>query len=336
MNLTIDGYNISIIPEQDLSKVMDQQALPYLSGICKTGFVERPSYGNTAGENPKGLYYEAYLPENARGAVVISHGFCESIEKYKEMIYYFTQAGLQVYLADHRGHGRSLRDVSHFSKVHIRRFEDYVEDLHAFITQVVKPSCGDLPLYLYAHSMGGGIGALYLETYPDTFRKAVLNAPMLAIALGSVPELPAYFFGWLMVHIGKSENFAPGHHAFIPGERFEDSGSACPERFWYYQNKKEATPLFQNCGASCGWAYEAMKACRRITKKENCNKVKLPVLVFQAQDDNSVKPSGMQKFVENTPSAKLVHIADSKHEIYNSCSRVLKEYYKILLDFLTK
>lgn len=36
---------------------------------------------------------------------------------------------------------------------------------------------------LFAHSMGGCVGALYLEKYPETFKKAVLSSPMMRMAL---------------------------------------------------------------------------------------------------------------------------------------------------------
>ena len=114
---------VQILSENDFETHMNQEVIPFLSSIAECGYLPiDPARGD------KGrLYYECYRPAGARGAVVISHGFCESIEKYKEVIYYFTKMGFQVYLADHRGHGRSLRDTTHPNMVHINRFEDYTE-----------------------------------------------------------------------------------------------------------------------------------------------------------------------------------------------------------------
>ena len=319
-----------ILPETCFHESMDREVIPYLSAICRSDYLPiDPSRGDDGR-----LYYEVYRPANARGAIVISHGFCETIEKYKEVIYYFTKMGFQVYLADQRGHGRSLRDTSHPNMVHINRFEDYVETFHHFLLSVVKPNCGNLPLYLYAHSMGGGIGALYLETYPDTFQKAILTSPMLAISMGPVPAFLAKALGFIMVRIGRSESYAPGQHAFLPGEKWEESGSACRERFSYYQHKKESTPLFQNSGSSYGWAYQSLCTCRKITQKRNCMKVTVPVLVFQSFHDTFVKPSAIKCFVQNTPTAKLVPIKGSRHEIYNSHQEVLIPYYQEIFRFL--
>ena len=319
-----------ILSENDFDSHMDQDVIPFLASISEYGYLPIDTARGDAGR----LYYEIYCPEHAYGSIVVSHGFCETIEKYKEVIYYFAKMGFQVYLADQRGHGRSLRDTSHPNMVHINRFEDYTETLHKFITSIVRPRAGSLPLYLYAHSMGGGIGALYLETYPDIFQKAILTSPMLAISMGPVPTFLAKALGYVMVKLGKEECYAPGQHAFIPGEKWEESGSSCEERFNYYQRKKEKTPLFQNCGSSYSWAYRSLCACSQITKKKNCEKIAIPVLVFQSKNDTFVKASAIRKFVQNTSTARLVPINGSRHEIYNSHQEVLIPYYQEIFHFL--
>ncbi len=320
--------SISIIPDAQLKTILDNEVVPYLTTIQKAGYLSLDT-------SDQQLYYECYLPTDATRAVVISHGFCESIEKYKEVIFYFAKMGYQVYLVDHRGHGRSHRDTTHPNMVHINHFTDYTDALHCFISNVVKLYSGNLPLYLYAHSMGGCIGALYLEIYPDTFKKAILTSPMLAVDMGPIPAVCVRALGWIMVKLHKQENYAPGQHAFISGEKCENSGSACPERFHYYQDKKEVTSLFQNCGSSYGWAYESFTACHKITKKRNCKKITVPVLVFQSLNDNLIKASGIHRFVKNTPSAKLIQISGSRHEIYNSTASVLEGYYHKIFEFFS-
>ena len=69
----------------------------------KDGYIE--SYDSTA------IYYRTYRIPQAKAAIVISHGFCEFAEKYKEVIYYFLKNGYSVYVPEHRGHGYSDRIV---------------------------------------------------------------------------------------------------------------------------------------------------------------------------------------------------------------------------------
>lgn len=319
---------IDIIPDEQFKTQMNRKVLPYLQSICQHGYL--PIGGSDA------LYYESYRPLSPIGAVVISHGYCESAEKYKEVIYYFTQAGYEVYIPEHRGHGRSFRETAHPNMVHVSDFNNYVTDLHTFINTIVRPCAGDLPLYLFAHSMGGAIGALYLETYPGTFVRAVLSAPMLALSMKPLPIPCAIALGRIMICLHRDGTYAPGQHAFSPGRNFEKSGCSCPERFYFYQEKKESFPCFQNSGSSYGWAYHSLTACRRITQKRNCDKITAPVLVFRSLDDGVVEPSGILRFVRNTPSSRQIDFKGSRHEIYNSPAHVLKSYYQDIFKFLTE
>lgn len=100
-------------------------------------------------------------------AIVISHGFCEFAEKYKEVIYYFLKNGYSVYVPEHRGHGYSDRIVVDGEKVHIEDYEQYVQDLHCFVKNVVELT--EKRKILFCHSMGGAIGVRYLEEFPLTF-----------------------------------------------------------------------------------------------------------------------------------------------------------------------
>lgn len=115
-----------------------------------------------------------------RGAVVISHGFTEFGRKYSEMVWYFLLAGYSVCVFEHRGHGHSTHDMSNPSLVWIDDWRRYVADFATFAQTVGREVAGDGPMYLYCHSMGGGIGAAVLERYPSLFDKAVLSAPMIA------------------------------------------------------------------------------------------------------------------------------------------------------------
>lgn len=324
--IVLPNKTIAILPDHRFQTLMEKEVLPYLSSICRAGYV-----ASSAGTGR--LYFEAYRPARARGAVVISHGFTESAEKYKEAIYYFTQAGYQVYLAEHRGHGRSVRDTSHPNMVHINHFSDYVRDLHTFIRKIVKPAAKGLPLYLYAHSMGGAIGAFYLEAYPHVFQKAVLTAPMLSINIGAIPSSFARAIGRVMLRHGLGESYAPGQHAYTPGEQFRGSCCSCFERYRYHKAVKDASPLFQSSGSSYSWAYQSLNACQSITRKKNCARIKVPVLIFRSLNDDSVRAKGIRLFVGNTPSARLVKVTGSKHEIYNSPACVLEGYYKKIFQF---
>ena len=98
--------------------------------------------------------------------------------------------------------------------------------------------------------------------------------------------------------------------------------------------KRERIPLLQTSGSSYAWAYESLCACRKILKKGNCEKITVPLLVFRSASDSLVKPSAISRFVSKVPSARLITISGSRHEIYNSPSCVLEPYYREIFTFL--
>ena len=140
---------------------------------------ERRNEGTFNSFDGRPISYEYYITENAKASVVISHGFTESAEKFREMSYYFINEGYNVFAITHRGHGASYKESIDPYTVYVSEFNDYIKDFYTFIKRIVTPNSDSLPLYLYAHSMGGAIAALTLEQYPDIFKKAVLNAPMI-------------------------------------------------------------------------------------------------------------------------------------------------------------
>ena len=135
------------------------------------------------------IHYTYLLHPEERAAVVISHGFCEVMPKYDELIYYFYQLGYSVFFIDHRGHGRSGRCIDHPGKIYVDDFMDYIEDLKTYMDKVVTVFSRSKKYLLFAHSMGGAIGTLFLEHYPDYFQAAVLCAPMIEMQYGRCRSL---------------------------------------------------------------------------------------------------------------------------------------------------
>ena len=277
------------------------------------------------------LYYELFPLEGA-DTVVISHGFTESAEKYTEFIYYLRQAGYQAAIWEHRGHGRSLREGKEKNTVHAEDFEAYVEDMHRLMEERVKAFAGRGKLYLFAHSMGGCIGTLYLETYPADFQKAVLNAPMFAIELGSCPLFAARAVCKIQKLSGHQKERLFTHGEFNPQEPFETSCTDSRARHLYYLAKRRENPDFQTSSASYGWADGAIRAGKRAVK--NASRIRIPVLLVQAGRDNQVKAAAQAKFAAAIPqNCRLVQFAEAKHECYRSSAPILGDYLKTILDF---
>ncbi|MEG1870697.1 MAG: alpha/beta hydrolase, partial [Peptostreptococcaceae bacterium] len=228
-----------------------------LNRIKKSGYFK--------GQNNIDIYYEKYVVEKEGARIVISHGFCECLEKYKELIYYFVDRGYSVFGFEHRGHGRSGHlSKKYKSQVNIEKFDYYVEDLKEFIDEVVMEEGKDL--YLYAHSMGGAIGTLFLETYPGYFKRAILNAPMIKINTGNYSNYTAGILAKIYVAIGKGDEYVFGHKDFDGRYNLEGSGTSDKNRYKNHLEYLLKNEICQRGGGSFRWINESLKATKKLLR----------------------------------------------------------------------
>ena len=318
-----------IIADEHFAEFMERTVEPFL-GKRRTEF-------RIPRENDGSLYCVRFDADSAVGTVLLSHGFTETAEKHREAVYYFVTHGYHVCQLEHCGHGHSYRLAEDPSLVHIDRYQRYVQDL-LDAADAAKRAHPELPLFLYAHSMGGGIAAAALAAQPKLFAKAVLSSPMIRPLTAGVPWPAAKLLAGILCGLGKARQYVPGGHAFDGRERFEDSASTCRERFEYYRERRCAEPLYQMNAASCGWLNEAAKM-NRYLMREGWKRIETPILLFQAQDDAFVSAEEQDRFAEkmrragNAPIQK-VRVAGTKHEIFGSEARVLGDYWNRIFQFI--
>lgn len=317
-------HEIAFLKEDDYGDKMLTLVRPVLEKHRKTGFFE--SFDGTK------IYYEYYSSSQEKTAVVISHGFCEFTQKFEEVIYYFVQAGYPVYILDHRGHGYSERSVKDRCKVYINSYEEYVQDFHLFLTQIVLKDSLHKKLVLYAHSMGGAIAALYLEQHPGIFSCAILSSPMLEVNCGIIPSSVIWLVMLFKKLFKSEEDYVVGHGAFDGKQHFKSSCCLSEARYNYIFTKRMQDENYQTYGASCAWTLASLKAVRKLHK--NSALVKTPILLFQAGKDTTVRPKGQRRFAKKSKDTLLVLIPASKHEIYNANSEIIEEYFHRIFEFI--
>lgn len=130
--------------------------------------------GHFQGVRGAKIYYQSWHPENeAKGVLLIVHGLAEHSGRYGNVVNHFVPLGFASYGLDHIGHGRSEG-----KRVHVERFEDYIETLRTYF-KMVREWHPKLPIYLVGHSLGGLIGVYYLLDYQEGLTGAVLSAPLV-------------------------------------------------------------------------------------------------------------------------------------------------------------
>ena len=119
------------------------------------------------------IYTHTWEVDDARGGVVVVHGYGEHIGRYEHVAKALNDAGWSVYGLDHAGHGRSEGE-----RVLIPDFTPIVEDVHPVVRQAQSANPGR-PVAMVGHSMGGGIATRYVELHPGEVSALVLSAPLI-------------------------------------------------------------------------------------------------------------------------------------------------------------
>lgn len=320
-----------ILREQDYKEKMKNVVEPYLAVRQKEMWLER--------EPGRKIHCMHYYADNPKGVVMISHGYTETAEKYKEIIYYFLRFQYHVYMPEHCGHGYSYRLTEDLSLVHIDSYKRYVQDF-LFVSEFAKNENSGLPMYLYGHSMGGGIAAAAAAKADNLYEKIILSSPMIRPLTGNIPWGVSCIVAAVCCLMGKSEMYVAGQKPYTEEELFEDSSSTCRARFEYYQEKRRKEPLFHLSAPSYGWLHSAARL-NIYLQAEAWRKIQAPLLIFQAENEYLVSKREQVRFViklskRGLTSGKMIKVPGTKHEIFNGEGKVLEGYWRKIFMFLQK
>ena len=327
------------LSDADFARDMDERVVPFVNKLRKDHTLKT--------ENGKDIYCETLVPETkkVRGLIVLFHGFCEFCSKFDEFTYYILQQGYALCRFDEFGHGFSGREIGDSSKVHIERFQTYVDCAYEVVIKIAEPLAAELgkmqnngkalPLLLFSHSMGGAVAALFLEQHPSVFTAAVLASPMLEFFSKKRSQNTAHILVKMLRVFGKGKTYFPGQKKFDGTYSFsaEKALTCSKNRFLYHFNKRHAQARYQTWGGTVAWLDESIKALNRIFTKKALKKICDPILVFQAEKDTTVSNGGQNRFVEAVPSARLAVCPGANHELYNGTDETLRRWYPELFKF---
>lgn len=316
-------YRLPFISEADFSTAiedLEQQLQTY----CH--------YGYFKGEDGKPIYYEYYPVENAVASVVVVHGMSEFTKKYSELTWYLLHQGYNVFLYDQRGHGLSHRDTDRPELIHLSSFDQLVEDLHCYIEQVVCPA-SSAPLFLYAHSMGGAVGILYLAKYPKRFCRAVLTSPLLAPRMNDLPAWPFLLgvsirrkFAGDLKKFRLSKEYVPCKpYTHVPG----DSPGRIQRCLWHRDNERR----YQSTPMTLGCVYHNLKLRRRMLKGDLAAAIQTPTLMLCAEHDTFVKTRPQAQFAALCPPITREVIQGANHALLTDEQSVLEKTVTRVLEF---
>jgi lysophospholipase len=201
--------------------------------------------------------------------------------------------GWRVLIADQRGHGKS-DGVS----LHVDDFRQYVHDLQAVYDHF---DCNPCSTAILGHSMGGLVSVRFAQALQERVAALVLLSPLLAVKV-RIPwylRVLSFLFGRLIA-------------AVAPRWRFDSRLSRADTA---------RSPLIEprqpsgRQSVTLRW-FVAMQAARKRAWRE-ATRVRLPLLVLQAEHDRIVDPLAPGRWLAHvsSPDKTLRHIPHACHEL---------------------
>lgn len=269
---------------------------------------------------------------STEGSVVLLTGRREFIEKYYETIADLLDRGFAVHAMDWRGQGLSERALENRHKGHVRDFQDYIDDLDKFISDIVLPGARR-PLTLMAHSMGGHCALRYLHDHPGIFDRAVLVAPMVDIhwAGGLLKPIAV-----IASRVGPKHSYALAQHDYDRRDRVFDRNplTSDPERFADEAALVAREPLLALGGITFGWLSAAMASIKILRAPGYAAAIKTPTLLAGAGGDTVVSIAAQKALARILPDCHHVTIDGARHEILKERDAMRQCFWAAFDDFM--
>jgi lysophospholipase len=272
-----------------------------------------------------------------RGICVLLHGQTEFIEKYEEVIGALNARGFTVATFDWRGQGGSARALSDPLKSYVKDFAQFDDDLQSFLEQIVKPM-SDAPPFALAHSMGAHILLRTLHDRPQSFRAAVLTAPMIAVSTRGYPGWLARIVTALYSGFGQGGEFAWGMAARDPFLVDFDGQLVTSDRarFDHTQEFLKTHPDLRLAGPTWGWLEAAYRSMAKVGAPGFAEAIPMPVLVCGAGKDRIVLTEAERAFTARLPRGRYLDLADSEHEILMENDSIRARFWSAFDAFVAK
>ncbi len=121
------------------------------------------------------IHCASYIPESGevRAVLQIAHGMAEHLERYENFARVLAENGIALYINDHLGHGKSVKNDSELGYFGAKDgWKNFVEDCHE-LTKIAKGENPGKPYIFFGHSMGSFVARAYCLKYSAEIDGAV-------------------------------------------------------------------------------------------------------------------------------------------------------------------
>jgi len=247
--------------------------------------------------------------EHTKAVIIMVHGLGEHIQRYLTWAGLFKNEGIGFIGVDLPGHGRSQG-----RRGNIRSYSLTGEMLDILLESCRKtfPGC---PIYIYGHSLGGGIVLEYLLKKNPKIKGAIVTSPWLRLTFQPPKNK--------MILAAIMKNLVPGlvqASGLNVNHISHDGGEV---------EKYIKDPLVHG-KISVGLFASAMNAGKYSL--EHASELKIPTLLMHGSDDKLTSPQASMEFAGETNMVTLKIWEGGYHELHNELFR--EEVFKYILNWI--
>jgi acylglycerol lipase len=249
--------------------------------------------------------------QNMKAIIVFVHGIGEHIHRYDYWAGLFNREGIGFAGVDLPGHGRSdgnRGDIKSYALL------EEMEDIMIKSSNQTFPRC---PVYIYGHSLGGGIVLDYLLRRNPAVKGAIVTSPYLRLAF-EPPKIK-------LVIASAMKYILPG--LIQPTGLNADHLSHDKEVAKKYKadplvHDKISVRLFVSSLASANYSLD------------HASELKVPTLILHGGDDPIISVGGSREFAGKTKMAELKIFDGGYHELHNELFK--EDVFKDIMDWIKR
>lgn len=297
------------------------------------------TYPSSDGKNT--IYAKMYIPEGRiLGAVQLSHGMVDHVERYEELAIRLAEAGFVFAGNDHLGHGKSVRSEEDFGYFTEKDpITCILRDIHT-LNRIIRDRFGVKP-YLFGHSMGSFISRLFAERHSASIQGHIIHGtggPMgaiLPIGKGIVKLISLFKGERYRSKFVKNMSFM-GYNSRFPKEEGENA--------WLTRDIERVADRPNDPRTSFTFTLEGYRTLFELVGESNKKSwftsypTSLRTLIVSGSDDPVGKygegPTYVYKhlLLAGVTDVSLEIFEGARHELFNETNR--EEYYAFLIKWL--
>jgi len=244
-----------------------------------------------------------------RAGVLLVHGLGEHIGRYDELVKRLSEKNIAFTAVDLPGHGRSdgrRGVIKNYAIVH---------EMIDTLSREFRMTFPGIPLFLYGHSLGGGIVLDYIISKQPEVKGAIVTSPWIRLSFepGKSKVTLARIMNSILPSLVQPSGLVVDHISH---------DSSVVEK---YKND----PLVHG-KISVGLFHSAVSAAKNI--QENAFSLKVPMLLMHGAEDQITSPEGSREIAARSTGVTLKIWDGGYHELHNELFR--EEVYTYILNWL--